>query len=171
MLIDRSTKKVLAPEIASSLGLSLGPNAPRTIYRSKHDGLPSLEIHSVRSARRPTESGRTLIDLVIEMTQRRRGYLDEEKQKKAEKLPIDSAKWKKEYLPDFKVRGGCTLLINSETGVVRCCVSKNIASDSRLARQRAFVQGAEDPSLRATYTRMTCGDRVAEPFALLHRSY
>lgn len=169
-LIDRRTKKVLAPPVAESLGLRLGPTAPGTVYRSK-DGLPSLEVHSVRAARRPTETGRTLTDLVVEMTQRRRGYLDEHTQRRAEKLPFDAAAWgTKDYRPDFKLRGGCTLLIDSETGVVRCCVIKNIASEARLARQRAFLQGAEGLSLRATYSRTAAGDGGAEPFALLHRS-
>jgi hypothetical protein len=156
---------------AEALGLALGPGAPATIYRSKRDGLPALEVHAVRSARRPLEDGRTIIDLVIEMTQRRRGYLDPDTQTRADSLPPDSPEWQKaELRPDFILRGGCTLLINGETGEVRYCVSKNIASPSRLARQRGFTSGGAGPSLRATYTPGTPGAPAAEPFALLHRS-
>jgi hypothetical protein len=158
-------------EALDALGLALNADAPATIYRSKTDRLPALEIHSVRSARRPVQDGRTIIDLVIEMTQRRRGYLDPKKQDQAEQLPPDSPKWDKEFKPDFRFRGGCTLLIDSETGLVRCCVVKNIRSDSRLARQREFATAASEPSLRATYAPSPSpGARVLEPFALLHRS-
>ncbi len=160
------------PSLADALGLALGTNAPATIYRSKFDGLPALEVHSVRSARRPLQDGRTIIDLVIEMTQRRRGYLDPQKQKQADKLPPDSPQWRTaEFRPDFKLRGGCTLLIDGETGTVRYCIAKSIGSETRLARQRTFVSGAEGPSLRATYSRLAPGAPVHEPFALLHRSH
>jgi len=166
---DLRTKKTLD---ASNLGLMLTANSPPTIYRSNGDGLPSLEVHSVRSARRPLQDGRTILDLVIEMTQRRRGYLDPEKQKRADQLLIDSVKWQsEEFRPDFKVRGGCTLLIDGETGEVRYCIAKNIGSESRLARQRAFLSGTEVSSLRATYLRVVPGGRIHEPFALLHRSH
>ncbi len=155
-----------------ALGLALGADAPATIYSSKHDGLPALEVHSVRSARRPLRDGRTILDLVIEMTQRRRGYFDPQVQAKAEKLPPDSPQWQSDPFkkPDFKLRGGCTLLIDGETGEVRYCIAKSITSATRLARQRAFLAGGEDLSLRATYSRPTPGVQAHEPFAMLHRS-
>jgi hypothetical protein len=165
-------RKGKSASLTDSLGLALEADAPATIYRSKYDKLPSLEVHSVRSARRPLQDGRAIIDLVIEMTQRRRGYVDSEKQKQADKLSPDSPKWQTdEFRPDFTFRGGCTLLIDGETGEVRYCIVKSITSDTRLARQRAFVSGAEELSLRATYSRSAPGARVREPFALLHRSY
>lgn len=170
-LLDPRTRRVRPSGADDAIGLALGENAKKTIYRSKFDGLPSLEVHSVRSARRPVEDGRTIIDLVIEMTQRRRGYLAPEKQARADKLPPDSPQWRtEEFRPDFKLRGGCTLLIDGETGEVRYCIVKNVNSESRLARQRAFVSGAATPSLRATYERVDSAARVREPFALLHRS-
>jgi hypothetical protein len=153
-----------------AMGLCLRKDGPGSFYHSKSASLPSLEVHSVRSARRPTQDGRTIIDLVIEMTQRRRIYLDADKQKQADGLPPDSPRWKdKEFMPDFKFRGGCTMLISSETGEVRYCIVKDINSESRLARQREFVAGASEPSLRATYSRVVPGAPVTEPFALLHR--
>ena len=159
-------------ETARALGLILHADAPSTIFRSDNDGLPSLEVHSVRSSRRPTEDGRTRIDLVIAMTQRRRGYLDAAKQKLAEKLAPDAAQWRSpEFKHDFVVRGGCTLLIDSESGDLRYCITKDVADDARLARQRDHAGAAAEPSLRATYSPPASpGARVAEPFALLHRS-
>jgi hypothetical protein len=170
-LLDPQTKEARDAQLADALGLALGAGAKSTIFRSKRDGLPALEVHSVRSARRPLQDGRTIVDFVLEMTQRRRGYLDPRKQERAEQLPPDAPEWRApEFRPDFKFRGGCTLLINSETGEVRYCVVKGIRSDSRLARQRAFVTGASAPSLRSAYSPPSPGAHVAEPFALLHRS-
>jgi hypothetical protein len=170
-LVDDHSRAERSSKVARSLGLSPGDDAWNTIYRGK-DGLPALEVHSVRSARRPLQNGRTIVDLVIEMTQRRRGYLDPDKQKRAEKVPGNSPQWHEEgFKPDFKVRGGCTLLINSETGELRYCIAKNIRSDARLARHRDFVEGLSAPSLRATYTAATNGAGGREPFALLHRCH
>jgi hypothetical protein len=156
-------------EDARSLGLALGADAPSTIFRSKKDGLPTLEVHSVRTARRPVEGGSTKLDLVMELVQRRRGYLSPQRQAEAEALPADSPRFWDDFRQDFKFRGGCTLLIDGETGDIRYCVLKSIRSDSRLARQRAFASG-RDPSLRATYSPADTHAAIREPFALLHRS-
>ncbi|MES1245176.1 MAG: hypothetical protein ABUT39_26460 [Acidobacteriota bacterium] len=156
-------------EEARSLGLALGANAPSTIFRSRFDGLPTLEVHSVRTARRPVEGGSTKLDLVVELVQRRRGYVTHERQAEAEKEPADSQRFWKDLQADFKFRGGCTLLIDGETGDLRYCVLKSIRSEARLARQRAFASG-RDPSLRATYSPADPRAAVREPFALLHRS-
>jgi hypothetical protein len=157
------------PEMKGNLGLALDAEAPSTIYRSKFDGLPSLEVHSVRTARRPVQDGRTMLDLVVELVQRRRGYFDPDRQAAAEKLPPDSPRWWQDFQPDFKFRGGCTLLIDSETGDVRYCILKNITSETRLARQREFATARPD-SLRATYSPAAADAGNREPFALLHRS-
>lgn len=157
-------------EDARSLGLSLGADAPPTIFRSRADGLPTLEVHSVRTARRPVEGGGTKLDLVMELVQRRRGYFTPERQAEAEALPLDSPRFwdEKDLRQDFKFRGGCTLLIDGETGEIRYCVLKSIRSETRLARQRAFATGRET-SLRATYSPADPHAAIREPFALLHR--
>src|SRR5262249_37298676 len=152
------------------LGLSLGNDAPPTVYRGK-DGLPTLEVHSVRAARRTHQDGRTILDLVVEFVQRRRGYLSAAKQAKADALPPGAAAWSTDELrePDCKMRGGCTLLINGETGEIRYCILKNICSEGRLARQRDFASDTGGLSLRATYSIPVPGAEIREPFALLHR--
>ena len=157
------------PAMIGKLGVDLEATAKPTIFRSKFDKLPALEVHSVRTARRPTQDGRTLLDLVVELVQRRRGYLDPDKQAEAEKLPADSPRWWTDFQPDFRFRGGCTLLIDSESGDVRYCILKNITSETRLARQREFAS-ARSPSLRATYSPSAAGAQSREPFAMLHRS-
>jgi hypothetical protein len=161
-------EKALA--IARALGLSLGNDAPSTVYRSK-DGLPSLEVHSVRAARRTHQDGRTILDLVVDLVQRRRGYLNAEKQARAEALAPGADEWctPEFQKPDFKMRGGCTLLINGETGEIRYCILKSICSEGRLARQRDFASDTGGLSLRATYSTPVPGAEIPEPFAMLHR--
>lgn len=52
------------------------------------DGRPKLEVHSVRPARRIGPSNQTVTELVIEMTQQRRGYFKTETQTK-----VDRTSW------------------------------------------------------------------------------
>lgn len=162
-------KKNISPgsEEAEALGLALGADAPSTIFRGR-DKLPVLEVHSVRTARRPVEGGATKLDLVLELVQRRRGYFTPKRQAEAEALPADCPRFWEDFHQDFKFRGGCTLLIDGETGDIRYCIRKDILSDDRLERQRAFATGQE-MSLRATYSSMDPHAAIREPFALLHR--
>ena len=127
----------------------------------------------MRTSYRPTQDGRTIHDLVIELTQRRRGYLDERVQQAAERLAHDASEWDAPpYKPrDFLIRGGCTLLIHGETGEARHCIVKPIFSETRLMRQRGYAQGSTAPSLSATYSHPVRGRRAVEPFAALHRAW
>jgi hypothetical protein len=72
--------------------------------------------------------------------------------------------------PDFWFRGGCTLLVDPETYQVRYCLQKDITSESRLHRQRAFLTGKTDASLQATYFGGLESSHHQEPFALMHRA-
>lgn len=179
-LIDAKTLEPKDPKVLECLGLCLAANAPATIYRGRdklYPGLPALEVHAVRSARRPLQDGSTKLDLVIEITQRRRGYLDESLQQTLDK-PKTSKSTKSRAAsaralprPDFVFRGGCTLLIDAESGTVRYCIVKNITSETRLARQRDYEAKRLSGSLRATYSprdQMRKSDK--EPFCMLHRS-
>ena len=138
-------------------GLRLGPNR-----------LP-LEVHSVRPARRAGPEGQHLTDWVIELTQRRPGWLDpdvqEENEAKYNSLPEGDAKRPR---PDFTFRGGSTLIIDAETGRVRYVIRKNIDSARRLEREREYRGG--NLSLNEAYFADPQTHRVAEPFALLHRA-
>ncbi|NIN69808.1 MAG: hypothetical protein GTO63_35030 [Anaerolineae bacterium] len=167
-----------AGDAAKAAHLVLDPDTKKDFYRGKDDR-PTLEVHSVRPARRMKPDGQTIADLVIEVTQRRRGYYERSVQDKAdsgEARPPD---------PDFIFRGGCTLLVSLETGEVRYCVYKRIDSDRRLDSQREFLTSRLRPSLGASYygdpARTYFKDLVEEaegrkplsiePLALLHRSY
>jgi hypothetical protein len=156
----------------------LDRRAPEAFFRDRK-GVPALEVHSARPARRIGPDGQTVTELVVEMTQRRRGYLDPDRQKEADRGEKNPPK------PDFLFRGGCTLLIDPDTAEVRYVVHKRITSGNRLERMRRFLAGDVGPSLRATYLgdprrtffqELTSGRGLREgfakePFALLHRSY
>ncbi|HEV2847103.1 MAG TPA: hypothetical protein VG477_19760 [Thermoanaerobaculia bacterium] len=145
------------------VGLSLGPEAPQSIERDKH-GVPKAEVHSVRPARRLGPDGHTITDLVIEVTQRRRGYFDARVQEQVDRGELDPVPRQ-----DFWFRGGSTFLIDLERRQVRYSIGKGILRDSRLDAQRRFLEASER-SLRATYFGDLRLRPDAEPFALLHRS-
>jgi hypothetical protein len=160
-----------SPDIFEGLGLSREPNAPPSIFRK--DGLPSLEVHSMRQAYRVGPTGRTITDLVIEVTQRRRGYFKEELQAKVDRGEIDPPD------EDFIFRGGVTLLFNPETREVRYAVLKQVASQKRLDAMRRYLNRTLSPSLRMTYFgesqksyfQARHDEAALEPFALLHGDY
>jgi hypothetical protein len=154
----------LPPGFDRFLGLALGPGAPSTIRRSADDR-PRVEVHSVRPALRVGPDGQSQADLLIEITQRRFGYLDEKVQSKVEAKAAGAAL----PTPDFIFRGGCTLLIDMKTGRVRYAIAKDILAESRLRQQRDYrAQVAGDRALELTYQESTNG-QAGEPFAVLHR--
>ena len=187
MLAKPGQERKPAASFGKNLGLALDASAPgsifrsRKIYRGRKERLPTLEIHSVQVARRQEQDGQDKTVLVISMTQRRRGYLDPKKQSEVDDpeqlknnpdfLNPEADHWTGKYKPDFTYRGGCTLLIDNERGEVRYCIKKNITSETRLARQRAFAADQRTPSLRATYDPEGADAALLEPFAMLHRSY
>jgi hypothetical protein len=146
------------------------------------DGTPKVEIHSVRTALRRNARGGIASDLIVEITQRRRGYFNAEKQKKVDAdgpLGADDE-------GDFIFRAGCTIVIDL-TGrefrhIIRTAGSASdvrlhgtVADNDELERVRAFLTGEAPPSVNAFVGEKTLSlkERAAagwnEPFALLHR--
>jgi hypothetical protein len=82
-------------------------------------GLPCVE--SIRTARRIGPDGQVQFDLVAEVTQHRRVTHGEG--------------------VDFDFFGGSTIIIDP-TGRIRYVIGKNVLSEERLERQRAYVSGA-----------------------------
>ena len=164
--------KTYAAEYATLFGLVTDDSAPPTIYRDRQ-GSPSIEIHSVRPAIRKTVTGETRTDLVVEITQRRRGYLDPEEQKRMDK---PGTKIPRNKDGDFKYRAGCTVLIDPTKQEIRRVIRTpgTVADNGELERMRRFLAGEIDlpgnafdaglaPSIREK------ADVVRdEPFALLH---
>jgi hypothetical protein len=168
VLMDLASKMMAAAgeEATSERFAGLGLDVTRLL----RDGRPIIEVHSARTARRVGPDGDVLADAIIQVTQRRPGYLDPEVQDRVDhqirtKRPRALAEAPK---PDFWFRGGATLIVDLETGMVRYAVIKNIWSESRLARQRDFLSGRSDGSLRAMYFGSGL-EPMQEPFAFLHR--
>jgi hypothetical protein len=160
---------------AGAFGLVLqdDPNKLRaTIYR--RDGRPSVEVHSVRTALRRDARGSTVTDLVIEVTQRRRGYFDEKEQMRQDSLPVQPTQSER---PDFKFRAGCTIVIDTTRSVFRHIIRSpgSVDDDGELERVRQFLTGDPGPGtnafdgMRTPSLREPKNRGLDEPFALLHR--
>lgn len=155
--------------IQDSLRLTLFSNDKMQSVYLDENGRPELEVNSTRLAYRNDPGGRTITDLVVEVNQKRHGYLDPNRQREADNGTLDTEK----YPGDFVFRGGATMLIDVETGEVRYIIAKNIDSDRRLNEQRKYL-GSPTTSLRYTYfgdpnLKYFQGDESqGEPFALLH---
>ena len=122
---------------AREIGLSISAETPKSVFNT--DGKPTVEVHSVRLARRVGERGETTTDIVIEILQRRRGYFDPDVQ-----FQVDKYGPRSKNDEDFIFRGGCTLLVDPADGRVRYAVNKHILSDYRLDLQRRFLAGETD---------------------------
>ncbi|MFH1342838.1 MAG: hypothetical protein ABIL01_16795 [Pseudomonadota bacterium] len=154
--------RILAPAI----GIVLNPIKNRqTIFRSPSipDAL-AVEVHLVRTALRRTARGSAVPDLVVKITQRRRGYFDAAKQ-----VVMDKGPGQPPDNGDFRYRAGCTLLIDPQTMTVRRVIKTagNIADNNELERVRRFLTGDLEP--RNAFDRARSAMTAREPFALLHR--
>ena len=125
----------------------------------------------MRPAIRTGPQGEQRTDLVIEITQRRRGYLDPEVQRKEDQRQAGKGRKEGDENCDFIFRGGCTLLVDHETDQLGYVITKNINARGRLERQRAYIDPMENPSYRHLYFGEHRGVKHQEPFALLHRAH
>lgn len=140
-----------------------------TLYRARRGSMPqpAVEPHTVRIARRRTDRGELLTTLVVEVTQRRRGYYDPEEQARQDR--------RTDYDPDeegdFTYRSGATLILDPiRMRVLRVIrTPHSITDDAGLARQRAYLLGVAAESGNAFHAARHMLLRGREPFALLHR--
>lgn len=124
---------------------------------------PAVEVHSVRTCRRAGPDGQDLRQLVIEVTQKRQGFLDPAKQDAQDQQDLAGAT--SPLASDFLFRGGATLIIDLRDGKVRYVIRKRIDDGVRLACQRQFLETGTD-SLALTYRGARAEDN---PFAMTHR--
>ncbi|NEW95682.1 hypothetical protein [Rhodopseudomonas sp. BR0G17] len=158
LLRDRSR---FSSDTLRKMGLSLRDGAPKTIRRSRSSGEPVFDVQSMRTTRRIGPNGEDLPQLVVEITQERRGFSDRALQDQADSDGRASRG------SDFVFRGGCTLVIDLHSRSIRYIVGKDIESASRLDAQRRFLFERDSESLGSTYFAL--GSRE-EPFAFLHRN-
>jgi hypothetical protein len=150
-------------KLAKAIGIVLEEGeAPRTVFRSK--GRVAAEVHSVRSSLRRSPRGALVSDLVVEITQRRRGYFDAGRQ-----MAFDGGAQPLDETCDFIYRAGCTLLIDPATMALRRVIRTQgtIADDQELDRLRSFLTGNELAPQNA-FERALNPRNDLEPFALLH---
>lgn len=145
------------PNWSALLGIGLGRSYELgSVFRNK-GGRPRVEVQSVRIARRQGPDGQVLQQLIIQATQRRRGFYDPERQKQADAGTLTDQE-------DFVFRGGATIIVDLNDGRVRRIIRSRIDDNKRLARQRGFLLG--DPS---AFTFAGRSDpAAAEPFAFIH---
>lgn len=147
-------------------GLDVCKSAPPTVFRSRATKAPTLQVQ-VRTALRRSTRGSTVTDLVVEITQRRRGYFDVAKQKRKD---ASKKRLSDRDRGDFYYRAGCTLLVDPATMRVRRVIRTpgTITDDVQLERVRSFLNdGGLQPSNAFWMARSALTDK--EPFALLHR--
>jgi len=152
------------PGLAAEWGLAVAADAPRTLRRGKkpdgaEDPMPKFEVHSVRRCRRVGPDRQERVDILVEVLQKRDGYLREADQAA---FDADSPETPE---PDFYFRGGATLIIDPRAGRIRYVISKSVVSESRLKARRKFEGGSDGISARANYF-----GKDSNPFPLLHGS-
>ena len=153
-------------QLASELGIVIdSANAPHTISRSsKNQDELAFEVHSVRQALRRTPRGSTIQILVVEITQRRRGYFDKSLQQQQD---AGTSPAKKEA--DFIYRAGCTLLIDPVSMALGRLIrtSGTIVDDRALDNQRCFLTSGMERA--NAFDGASVALDTKEPFALLHQ--
>lgn len=122
-----------------------------------------LEVHSMRPARRTGPDGRSIVELIVEITQRI-PYDYENGQYVPSKF-----EYKKDMDADLWFRGGCTLLLNAdpEAPRVRYAILKSISNEARFDRQKNYHRKIGG-SPRATYFGVPRRMEETEAFAMLH---
>ncbi|HVS62345.1 MAG TPA: hypothetical protein VMT85_02455 [Thermoanaerobaculia bacterium] len=151
---------------ARELHLLLDPVDLPSVYRDA-SGRPTTEVHSARIARRRGPRDEEVVELVVEITQRRRAWDDADRQ-----TEIDSgaAALREDDHGDFRFRSGCTLLIDLSSRQVRYAIrARGPISDNRVLSAQRRYRSSATPGLRITYLGDRGGRlRDVEPFAFLH---
>ena len=154
--------------LLGGLGIITDPKAPATVSRSKGSSEPAFEVHSVRTALRRGSKTNLVPDLVIEITQRRRGYFDLDDQTASDSGQAVKSRRKDDC--DFWFRRGCTLMVNQRTREVRWMAKTrgDICDDNEMNKVRDFLLGRGVDELDA-FTGPIGPHRLTNQFAAVHR--
>jgi hypothetical protein len=117
------------------------------------DPIFRFEVHSIRPSLRTDWEGRPHFQWVIELTQRVEEY---------------DGDWPNEDgSPAYYFRGGCTMVVDAETGKIRFSIKKPLSKERRDRQRHYFLEDGMH-GLAATYFGGPAHD-CQEPFAMLHR--
>jgi hypothetical protein len=145
-------KEVAEMEKLIGLAFSKGTAAKIKGLRTHEDGRPKFQVSSMAAIERVGPDGDVINQILIALVQTCDLRADDG-------VPM-------------KFRGGCTLLLDLDTQRLRYAILKPISgpgAERRLARQREFLSGSDDPSLAGAYFGLAAD--AGEPFAFLHRSH
>jgi hypothetical protein len=146
----------LMKERRAALHAYLRPKVSReSVVLSGIDPELTFEVHSLRPSIRMDWESKPSFQWVIELTQRIPQYFG------------NNSETKTGDPPDYYFRGGCTLLVDAQTGKVRYSIKKRL-DDARKERQRRYSMDEGSRSLAATYFGGVASAH-REPFAMLHR--
>jgi hypothetical protein len=142
------------------------------------NGGRKLEVHAVRPTVRLRSDGRSKIELLIVLTQRRRIDLLADPRDRASVMRAPNSDQNSDEKDDDKLsfcfRGGSTLIVDPEIGAVTYAIGKNILSESRMGRHMEFLRNQLAQQGTAAIARfgltedMRQRKRRLEPFALAH---
>jgi hypothetical protein len=108
-----------------------------------------FEIHSLRPCVQIGPDGEGISQWIVEITQRRREYLDGQPGPTGDDFDI--------LRPHFTFRGGSTWIVDADTGLVRYVVEKRIDSKARLERHRSYLNQVAGRSLLRRARRRWAG--------------
>jgi hypothetical protein len=156
---------------ARHIGIVLDTDTKPTVYRSKTTLGPAVQVQRIRPALRHNARGDLVRNLVVEVTQRRRGYFDPDKQKQRDSP--DTTWFAGTDDGDFIFRTGCTLLFDPDPerpSILRVIKTRGmIDDDGYLDKVRKFLLGIGDENNNAFDSSLALL-RHPEPFRLLHSS-
>lgn len=136
-------------DFSAATGLALGNKKLSGLQRSGPNHSPVFEVHDLREARRAAPDGSIRNQVIVTLTQKRI-------------IPAGHG------LPEFKFRGGATLIVDLDTLSLKYCISKRLDDDVRLARQQSFLQDGLPPAIRAAFFENGQSSKSFEPLAMLH---
>ncbi|HUE69490.1 MAG TPA: hypothetical protein VMP01_01265 [Pirellulaceae bacterium] len=150
---------------ANAIGWHFGIDIEQLNRPGKDRG--RLEVHAVRPTIRLRPDGRSKVELLVMLTQKRNVKLPAEKDKEQPsafgEAPLS-----------YQFRGGSTIIIDPEHGCIRYAISKNLRSQSRPARQEAFLRDQIHRHGSAAIVQFGLTPAAAalhrhqEPFAFVH---
>ncbi|HEY5867236.1 MAG TPA: hypothetical protein VI542_17075 [Candidatus Tectomicrobia bacterium] len=154
----------LTPQACSAFGLDSTAQANPANPDDPVNRQPAIDVTALRPARRIGPDGQQLVDLIIEIVQRRwepQGPPDGAGQPPVPPILAGTP-------GGFWFRGGCTVVFDLQQRRMRYCIRKDIRSTARLQRQREFLTRGSMPSLQGTYFGRLEQDAAGEAFAFLH---